>query len=300
MRPGSVVGLGPQRFSEDSGRLEMEGLMEFLTTKLPLGDGVSWLVDWMTETFTSQFRFFSDHLESLIKGMETGMLYLHPLLLIAILTLVAGGIRRSVKTGTFCLVGFLLLLNLGLWEDMVATLALILTSTFISLIIGVPVGILNARSRTLFIITRPILDFMQTIPPFVYLIPALMFFGIGEVPGVISTVVFAMPPAIRLTCLGMQQIPGELIEAGKAFGMNTWQMLFKIELPSAFPSIMMGVNQTIMMALSMVVIAALIGAGGLGAAVMRSLATVDIGLGFESGLGIVILAMLLDRIVRPE
>jgi glycine betaine/proline transport system permease protein len=254
----------------------------------------------MTDTFTSQFRAFSNFLEELIQGLEAGLLYVHPLLLILIFTVLAWLIRRSVKTGLFCLLGFLLLLNLGLWTEMVATLALIVTSTIISLVIGIPVGIINARSRLLYVITRPILDFMQTIPPFVYLIPALMFFGIGEVPGVIATVVFAMPPAIRLTCLGIQQIPNELIEAGRAFGCNTWQMLWKIELPTAFPSIMMGVNQTIMMALSMVVIAALIGAEGLGSAVMRSLATVDVGLGFESGLGIVILAMLLDRIVRPE
>jgi glycine betaine/proline transport system permease protein len=278
----------------------MEQLMALLTKKLPIGDGVTWLVDWMTEAFSREFRLFSDMLETVIKGMEHGLLALHPLLLIILLTIGAWLLRKSISTAIFCLGGFLLLLNLGLWKEMNATLALILTATIISILIGIPVGILNARNRSLFLITRPILDFMQTIPPFVYLIPALMFFGIGEVPGVIATVVFAMPPAIRLTCLGLQQIPRELIEAGRAFGCNSWQMLWKIELPSAFPSIMMGVNQTIMMALSMVVIAALIGAGGLGAAVMRSLATVDVGMGFESGLGIVVLAMLLDRLVRPE
>ena len=278
----------------------MEAVMAFLTNKIPIGDWVDQLVNWMTDTFTSEFRFFSDMLEALIKGFEKGLLTLHPLLLILLLAVGVWLLRRSISTALFSLFGFLLLLNLGLWNEMIATLALVLTATIISLVIGIPMGILNARHPVLFIITRPMLDFMQTIPPFVYLIPALMFFGIGEVPGVISTVVFAMPPVIRLTTLGLQQIPRELIEAGRAFGCNSWQMLGKIELPSAFPSIMMGVNQTIMMALSMVVIAALIGAGGLGKSVMRSLATVDIGLGFESGLGIVVLAMLLDRIVRPE
>lgn len=278
----------------------MERLMGFLTTKIPLGSVVDTIVNWMTEVFSHEFRVFSQLMEKLIVEMQNGMLWLHPLVLIGIFTLIAGLVRRSVSIALFSLFGFLLILNLGLWEEMVATLALIVTATVISLVIGVPVGILNAHSRTMYVISRPILDFMQTIPPFVYLIPALMFFGLGEVPGVISTVIFAMPPAIRLTCLGIQQIPGELVEAGRAFGCNSFQMLTKIELPAAFPSIMMGINQTIMMALSMVVIAALIGAGGLGGAVMRSLATVDLGRGFESGLGIVILAMLLDRIMRAE
>ena len=278
----------------------MDAVSSILAHKLPIGEAVAALVDWMTDTFIVQFRAFSAVLEAFIQGMGKGLLAVHPFILILGFALLAWLIRRSKSTSIFCMVGFLIILNLGLWEAAIATLALILTATLISLLIGIPVGVLNAHNRVLYVITRPILDFMQTIPPFVYLIPALMFFGLGEVPGVIATVVFAMPPAIRLTCLGIQQIPEELNEAGRAFGCNIWQMLFKIELPGAFPSIMMGVNQTIMMALSMVVIAALIGAGGLGGAVMRSLATVDIGKGFESGLGIVIMAMLLDRIIRTD
>jgi glycine betaine/proline transport system permease protein len=276
----------------------METLMELFTEKLPIGELVTKLVDFMTTTFGEEFRIFSGILESIIQHIEQVFSAMHPLIIIVIFTLLSWFLRKSKATSLFCLLGFLLILNLGLWNEMIETLALILSATFIALLLGIPIGILNAHNRAAYILTRPVLDFMQTIPPFVYLIPALMFFGLGEVPGVIATVIFAMPPAIRLACLGIQQVPSELIEAGKAFGCNTWQMLIKIELPSAFPSIMMGVNQTIMMALSMVVIAALIGAGGLGAAVMRSLAVVDVGLGFESGLGIVILAMLLDRIVR--
>jgi glycine betaine/proline transport system permease protein len=276
----------------------MEALMEFLTRKLPIGENISKLVEFMTTAFGEEFRLFSGFLEGFIKQLEWVFSTMPPLMLIAIFTVLSWFLRKSRTTSLFCLLGFLLILNLGLWDEMIETLALILTATIISLVLGIPIGILNAHNRFVNIFTRPILDFMQTIPPFVYLIPALMFFGLGEVPGVIATVIFAMPPAIRLTCLGIQQVPLELVEAGKAFGCNTWQMLAKIELPSAFPSIMMGVNQTIMMSLSMVVIAALIGAGGLGAAVMRSLAVVDVGLGFESGLGIVVLAMLLDRIIR--
>ena len=276
----------------------MEALMEFLTRKLPLGENVSRLVEFMTTTFGEEFRIFSGLLEGFIKQLEWVFSSMHPLMLIAVFTGISWFLRKSKTTSLFCLSGFLLILNLGLWDEMIETLALILTATIISLAFGIPVGILNAHNREIDIFTRPILDFMQTIPPFVYLIPALMFFGLGEVPGVIATVIFAMPPAIRLTCLGIQQVPLELVEAGRAFGCNTRQMLVKIELPSAFPSIMMGVNQTIMMSLSMVVIASLIGAGGLGSAVMRSLAVVDVGLGFESGLGIVVLAMVLDRIMR--
>jgi glycine betaine/proline transport system permease protein len=165
----------------------------------------------------------------------------------------------------------------------------------VALVIGIPIGILKAHNRIVDLITRPILDFMQTIPPFVYLIPALMFFGLGNVSGVIATVVFAIAPPIRLTYLGIKQVDEELEEAGHAFGANWWQILFKIELPGAMPSIMMGINQCIMLSLSMVVIAAMIGAGGLGKPVLRSLNVVDIGLGFEAGLGVVIIAMVLDR-----
>jgi glycine betaine/proline transport system permease protein len=278
----------------------MEWLMTIITRKIPLGDGVAKLVDFMLDAFGKEFRVFSAGMTSVIKALEWSFVKMHPLALIVVITLVSWLVKKSKKTSLFCFLGLLLILNLGLWEEMAETLALILTATLISLVIGIPVGILNAHSRISYAITSPMLDFMQTIPAFVYLIPALMFFGLGEVPGVIATVIFAMPPAIRLTCLGIQQVPTELKEAGIAFGGNTLQLLTKVELPCAFPSIMMGVNQTIMMALSMVVIAALIGAGGLGEAVMRSLAVIDVGLGFESGLGIVILAMLLDRIIRAN
>ncbi|MFW5787683.1 MAG: ABC transporter permease, partial [Halanaerobiales bacterium] len=190
--------------------------------------------------------------------------------------------------------------NLQLWGPVIRTLSSIITSVLVALIIGIPVGIIKAHSKVIDLITRPILDFMQTIPPFVYLIPALMFFGLGNVSGVIATVVFCIAPPIRLTYLGITQVDNEVLEAGQAFGCTWWQMLYKIELPSALPSIMMGVNQCIMLALSMVVIAAMIGAGGLGKPVLRALSVIDIGLGFEAGLGVVIIAIILDRMFGRE
>ncbi|SHF82426.1 glycine betaine/proline transport system permease protein [Desulfacinum infernum DSM 9756] len=278
----------------------MSSLLDVLTTKIPLGEGVAWMVDFFTTRFSSEFRALSQGVESAIGALEWCLGAVHPLVLIALFAVLAWVVRRSKAVVVFCLAGFALILNLGLWEAMIQTLALIATATVLCLALGIPWGIVTAHNRTAHLITRPILDLMQTIPAFVYLIPALMFFGLGAVPGVFATVVFAMPPVIRLTCLGIQQVPTERIEAGKAFGASPWQLLVKIEFPSAMPSILMGINQTIMLALSMVVIAALIGAEGLGGAVMRSLAIVDVGMGFESGLGIVVLAMLLDRIVRSE
>ena len=276
----------------------MESLMKLVTWKLPIGESFSTIVDMLTITFSAEFRAFSSILEGFITGMSSALMAPHPLIIVLLFTVGSWFIKKSKSTTIFCFLGFLLILNLNLWTEMIETLALILTATLISLALGIPLGILSAHSKTFRLISQPILDFMQTIPAFVYLIPALMFFGLGEVPGVIATVIFAMPPCMRLTNLGIMQVPMELKEAGVAFGANIWQMLYKIEIPCAFPSIMMGINQTIMMALSMVVIAALIGAGGLGAAVMRSLAVVDVGMGIESGLGIVVLAMVLDRIIR--
>ena len=266
---------------------------------IPLAEWTDEAMDWLLTHFSNFFDYISAIFLMLLLYIERFFMWLPWWALIGIVFIASwrllGWLYAFILAGMLFLIG-----SFGYWDDAMRTLALVTGAVILSLAIGVPTGIAASRSNRFEAIIKPLLDAMQTMRSFVYLIPALMFFGIGEVPGVIATVIFAMPPAIRLTCLGMQQIPEELIEAGKAFGCNTWQMLWKIELPSAFPSIMMGVNQTIMMALSMVVIAALIGAGGLGAAVMRSLATVDVGLGFESGLGIVVLAMLLDRVVRPD
>jgi glycine betaine/proline transport system permease protein len=186
----------------------------------------------------------------------------------------------------------------GFWEQTVVTLGLTFSSTLISLLLGVPLGIWAARREWVAMVIRPILDFMQTMPAFVYLIPAAMLFGLGRVPGIIATVIFAMPPAVRLTSLGIRQVNKELVEAGHSFGCNSRQLLFKVQLPNAMPSIMAGVNQTIMMALSMVIIASMVGAGGLGNDVLASIQRLDVGLGFESGMAVVLLAIILDRITE--
>jgi glycine betaine/proline transport system permease protein len=179
-----------------------------------------------------------------------------------------------------------------------STLALVTTAVFISVLFGLPIGILAAKSPRFDVILRPILDGMQTIPSFVYLIPAIMFFGIGNVPGIIATVIFALPPMVRLTSLGIQQVDKEVVEAGVAFGCTPVQLLLKIQLPLAIPSIMTGVNQTVMMALSMVVVAAMIGAGGLGSKILYSIQRIDLGVGIEAGLGILFIAVVLDRILQ--
>ncbi|HEY4802491.1 MAG TPA: proline/glycine betaine ABC transporter permease, partial [Paraburkholderia sp.] len=192
----------------------------------------------------------------------------------------------------------LLIYATGFWDQTVVTLGLTLSSTVISLVVGIPLGIWTAKSKLVQTIVRPILDLMQTMPAFVYLIPAAMLFGLGRVPGILSTVIFAMPPAVRLTSLGIKHVNREIVEAGQAFGCTPWQLLYKVQFPNALPSIMQGVNQTIMMALSMVIIASMVGAGGLGNDVLASIQRLDIGLGFESGLSVVLLAIILDRITE--
>lgn len=225
------------------------------------------------------------------------MLFPHPALMIALLAALAWYISGK-GVGIFTILGLLLVEGMDMWDGTMETLALIITAVFIALLIGIPVGIWASKSKTVENVVRPILDFMQTMPAFVYLIPAVLFFGLGEVPGIIATLIFAMPPAVRLTNLGIRQVPEEIREAALAFGSDNKQMLFKVELPVAIPTILAGVNQTIMLALSMVVIAALIGAGGLGQPVVEGLQRLDIGLGFEGGLAIVILAVFLDRVTQ--
>ncbi|MFO7740097.1 MAG: ABC transporter permease subunit, partial [Desulfatiglandaceae bacterium] len=188
--------------------------------------------------------------------------------------------------------------NLGLWPQTLETFSLTLTAAFIALLLGIPAGIFAGKSDLVENIVRPILDFMQTLPVFVYLIPAVILFGLGAAPGVVATVIFALPPAVRLTNLGIREVPGELVEAGEAFGCTYLKLLFKVQLPMARPSIMAGVNQTIMLSLSMVVIAALIGAGGLGSEVVRSIQRMLVGKGFVAGISVVFVAIILDRSTR--
>lgn len=276
----------------------MEWTPEFLLQKIPIGRWVQGMIEFLTDNFDDQFGLFSDGLEAMILYTISGFEKVPPLVLIAAIVGLAYGLHRSWKGALGLAAALLLVLNLGYWQETIATVALVLFATLISLLFGVPTGILAAHRRWLYVILRPILDLMQTIPTFVYLIPTLMLFGLGMVPGLISTVVFAIPAPIRLTYLGITGVPAPLIDAGKAFGASRLQLLFKVELPHAMPTIMAGLTQCIMLSLSMVVIAALVGADGLGKPVVRALNSVNIAQGFEAGLAIVIVAIVLDRLVK--
>lgn len=276
----------------------MEWILDILTQKIPLGTWVKNLVEFVKDEFFYEFRAFSDGFGFLIDGFVGLLEMIPPLALIALICAIAYGLHRSWRLVALIAAGLLLILNLGYWIYTVQTIGLVLFSTVVCIIIGVPVGILAARRRWLYKVLRPILDLMQTIPPFVYLIPTLMLFGLGVVPGLISTVIFAIPPSIRLTYLGITSVPKQLVEAGKAFGATRLQLLVKVELPHAMPTIMAGITQCIMLSLSMVVIAALVGAAGLGNPVVRAMFQMKPDMGFEAGLSIVIIAIVLDRILR--
>jgi glycine betaine/proline transport system permease protein len=267
---------------------------------LPIGQLIEIIVDFLLDNFGGLFDGFARIIRFFLFEFELLLRIIPSYILIAFIAILIWIIKKNIFLVLFVIISLGLILNLKLWPEFITTLASILTAVFVSTLIGIPLGILKAHNRFFDIISRPILDMMQTIPVFVYLIPALMFFGLGVVSGVIATIVFALPPPIKLTYLGIKQVSEELKEAGEAFGSNRWQMLIKIELPAAMPSIMMGINQCIMMSLSMVVIASMIGAGGLGQPVMRSMATVDVGKGFESGLAVVMVAMILDRLFVKE
>ena len=264
---------------------------------LDLGSWVNDVVQHLLENYSGAF----DSLGSVVSGFSEGveaLLMLPPAWLLIAIFVGLGLWRIGARFAAFTAVSFILIVLTGFWEQTVVTLGLTFSATLISLLLGIPLGIWSARSERVATITRPILDFMQTMPAFVYLIPAAMLFGLGRVPGIIATVIFAMPPAVRLTNLGIRQVNKEIVEAGQSFGCNSRQLLFKVQLPNAMPSIMAGVNQTIMMALSMVIIASMVGAGGLGNDVLASIQRLDIGLGFESGMAVVLLAIILDRITE--
>ncbi len=267
--------------------------------KLPVGEGVEALVDLIDEYFGWLLDGVSEGLRFLVGGFQDLLLFIPaPVLILLSSVLVWFVTRRGTRLAILTALGLLLVWNLGLWDLAMLTLALVIVSTVLALAISIPVGIAAAGSDPLNAALRPVLDLMQTMPSFVYLIPAVIFFGLGSVPGIIATVVFAMPPALRLTNLGIRQVPGELIEVADAFGTTPRQKLFKVQLPVALPTIMAGVNQCIMLALSMTVIASMIGAGGLGYQVLVGIQRVDIGMGFEAGLAIVIIAIILDRITQ--
>jgi glycine betaine/proline transport system permease protein len=269
--------------------------------KLPLGLWIKQFVDALTTHAQGFFDFITEKLGAIIDAGTQALLWFPPLVLIGLFGIGTYALHRSIVLAGAVVFGLLLIVNLGYWQATVETLSLVSWATLVCLAIGVPIGIAAAHRRWLYTAIRPILDLMQTIPTFVYLIPTLILFGLGMVPGLISTVIFAIAAPIRLTHLGVSSVPGQLREAGLAFGATRRQLLWKIELPYALPTIMAGVTQCIMLSLSMVVIAALVGADGLGKPVVRALNTVNIATGFEAGLAIVILAILLDRVCkRPE
>lgn len=266
--------------------------------KIPVGKVVGGFFDFLTENFAGFFDAVAATLNFVIEGLTDLMLWCPPLILIALIAAFAYWLHRSTWL-VVAIIGLLLfIINQGYWEPTIETLALVIFATIVCMIVGVPIGIAAAHRPWLYTFIRPVLDLMQTIPTFVYLIPTLILFGLGVVPGLISTVIFAVPAPIRLTYLGVFSVPKALIDAGEAFGATKRQLLWKVELPHAMPTIMAGVTQAIMLALSMVVIAALVGADGLGKPVVRALSQVRIEMGIEAGLAIVILAILLDRICK--
>ncbi|EPR38660.1 ABC-type transporter, integral membrane subunit [Desulfovibrio sp. X2] len=266
--------------------------------RLPLGHGIEVAIDFLSTHISFATKAFSAVMESGLDAAETTLEMVPPWLFIIIVAAIAWRLTKKKGVGLFCLLGLGLIWNLGLWNATISTIALVLVSTLTAIALGIPLGIAAAMSTIVRRIVMPVLDVMQTMPAFVYLIPAIPFFGLGKVAAVFSTVIFAMPPSIRLTSLGIQQVPRELRECADAFGSSRWQRLVKLELPLATPTIMAGVNQTVMLALSMVVIAAMIGAKGLGGEVWRAIQRLQMGAGFEAGIGIVIVAIVLDRVLQ--
>lgn len=265
--------------------------------QIPLGDTFDSVITWLTDNVGFVFDAAGATVRAVTDALEFVLLAPHPILMVAILAGIAWFLSgRGVAV--FTTLGMLLIVNMGYWEPTMETLTLVLGAVLLALLIGIPIGIWSAKSPTVENIVRPILDFMQTLPAFVYLIPAVTFFGLGAVPGVIATLIFSLPPAVRLTNLGIRQVPSEIREAALSFGSSPRQLLFKAELPVALPTIMAGVNQTIMLALSMVVIAGMIGAGGLGNQVLKGITQMKMDVGFEAGLSIVILAIFLDRVTQ--
>ncbi len=264
---------------------------------LPLGALVNDAVKLLLEQGGGLFDMIGALVEGFASQIELILLAI-PSWLVMIAVLALGVWRLNWRFGLFALASLLVIRIIGFWDQTAVTLALVFSATLISIVVGVPLGILSARSDRFNALLRPVLDFMQTMPAFVYLIPAAMLFGLGRVPGILATVVFAMPPVVRLTALGIRQVSSEQVEAGQAFGCTSMQLLWKVQLPIALPTLMAGVNQTIMMALSMVIIASMVGAGGLGNEVLSSIQRLDIGLGFESGLSVVLLAIILDRLTE--
>jgi glycine betaine/proline transport system permease protein len=273
--------------------------MDWLTDyKIPVGKTAKSVFDWMNDNLGGVFDAISTALEWMIDGILWLLQTPHPFVIMALFVALTWFLQKNWKVCLGVVLGFLFILNQGYWEETTESLTLILSACVVCMGVGVPIGIAAAHRPKLYRAMVPVLDLMQTLPTFVYLIPAIVFFGLGMVPGLIATVIFVLPAPIRLTHLGVSSTPQALMEAATAFGATPKQRLWKVELPYAFPQIMAGLNQTIMLSLSMVVIAALVGANGLGVPVVRALNSVNTALGFESGFIIVVVAILLDRMLR--
>lgn len=277
----------------------LNNLLDFVP-EIPVADGTEWVTDKITKTFAFLFDPIKEHFGNFMEFMaEDFLMAIPPIIFILVVALLAFFITgKKFGLATFSIVGLWFIYNQGHWDDLMNTVTLVILASLLSIIIGVPIGILMAKSKIANTVITPILDFMQTMPAFVYLIPAVAFFGIGMVPGVFASLIFATPPTVRFTNLGIRQVSKDLVEASDAFGATGTQKLFKVELPMARPTIMAGINQTVMLALSMVVIASMIGAKGLGREVLSSLQRAEVGTGFVAGIGIVILAIIIDRFTQ--
>lgn len=276
----------------------LETLLDFVP-KLKVAEGTKAVTDWLKDTFAFLFDPIKEHFGNLMDFTADKLMLIPPVIVILIVAIIAFFISgKKFGLAAFSIVGLWFIENQGLWDQLVSTFTLVLLASILSVVIGVPVGILMSKSKVAEMIITPILDFMQTMPAFVYLIPAVAFFGIGMVPGVFASLIFSIPPTVRFTNLGIRQVSKELVEASEAFGSTGIQKLFKVELPMAKATIMAGINQTVMLSLSMVVIASMIGARGLGREVLSALQRSDVGNGFVAGIGIVILAIIIDRFTQ--
>lgn len=277
----------------------MDPISKFLAAwKIPIGAWGKAFFTFLTDNFNAVFRGFSNSLNFVLDGLVDTLLLLPPVLVVVLIALLAWYLQRSKALAIGVALGLLFIINQGLWKQTVETLVLVVAAAAASMAIGVPLGIWAAHKPKVYRVMLPVLDLMQTLPTFVYLIPVLTLFGLGNAPGLIVTIIFVIPTAVRLTHLGVTSVPKAIIEAGEAFGATRSQLLWKVELPAALPTIMAGLTQCIMLSLSMVVFAALIGAGGLGTEINRALGSRRIDLGLEAGLAIVVLAIVLDRMTR--
>jgi len=279
----------------------MDPVSEFIRSwKIPVGKWGKAAIEFIVDYFQWLFDALKVSLNFVVEGTTAGLLMLPPVLLALAIAGFAWWLQKSWKLALGVLIGLLFIMNQGLWKETVQTLVLVVGSTALSMAIGVPLGIWAAHSAKVWRVTQPVLDLMQTMPTFVYLIPILILFGLGAAPALIVTIIFAMPAPVRMTYLGITSIPKPMIEAGEAFGATKRQLLWKVELPAAMPSIMAGLTQCIMLSLSMVVFATLIGAPSLGNPVNKALANRNIPLGIEAGLAIVVLAIILDRMLAVK